>query len=75
MSARKKKAPKRGRPALPEGESKSMFALRLNVAEREEIARAAVQSGKSISQWARDALAETARLQRSKFEDADQIVR
>lgn len=55
MSARKKK-PKLGRPKLPKGESKSVFALRLNVAERETITNAAERAGKPVTQWAREAL-------------------
>lgn len=60
MSTRKRKAPKLGRPRLPKGESKSVFALRLNDAEREAIANAAERAGKAVSQWARDTLVERA---------------
>jgi len=56
VSQRKKKAPKRGRPALPEGESKSVFALRLNVAEKAAIEAAAERQSKPLAQWAREAL-------------------
>lgn len=56
MSARKKNAPKRGRPALPKGESKSVFALRLNDQERSMIATAAMLEGKPVALWAREAL-------------------
>jgi hypothetical protein len=56
VSARKKKAPKRGRPALPDGASKSVFAVRLNEAERATITVASNRLGLPVSQWARNAL-------------------
>lgn len=56
MSARKKKPPKLGRPVLPKGQSKSVFALRLNDAERAAITKAAERAGKPVTQWAREAL-------------------
>ena len=63
MSASKKKTPKRGRPALPKGESKSVFAIRLNDAERAEIEDAAARMGIPVTRWARGALLAAAMLQ------------
>lgn len=54
MSAAKR-AP--GRPPKPEGTAKvGMFTLRLSEDERLAIEAAAERAGKSVSQWARDAL-------------------
>ena len=62
MSARKK-APKArmGRPPLPEGTVKTIvFTLRVSEAERDAFAAAAARIGKPVTQWAREALVESA---------------
>ncbi len=58
MTAAKRKAakPKLGRPALPEGDVKEVFAIRISRADREALQAAADRAGKSLTQWARDAL-------------------
>ena len=49
---------KRGRPKLPKGEKREVFALRLSPAERDAIERAAHVAGLGPSEWARKVLTE-----------------
>ena len=50
-----------GRPRLPKGEARAVFALRLTPAERESIDAAAAQEGLRVTEWARRALLAAAR--------------
>jgi len=47
---------KMGRPALPRGQVKAVFAIRLSAEERAALDAAAERAGKPVSQWAREAL-------------------
>lgn len=47
---------KRGRPKLPKGERREVFALRLSPAERIAIEGAAEAAGISVAKWARRTL-------------------
>lgn len=51
-----KKKPRMGRPPLPKGEVRSVFAIRLSLAERERVESSAKAAGMSASEWARATL-------------------
>ena len=50
------KTKKIGRPKLPKGKAKAVFSLRLSEPDQRRIESAAKQSGKPVTQWAREAL-------------------
>jgi hypothetical protein len=45
-----------GRPRLPKGKAKEVFALRLAPEERKSIERAAKEAGLRATEWARNAM-------------------
>lgn len=55
-----KKKARMGRPPLPEGKVRQVFAVRVSPAERTSIEKAAERAGLSISEWARITLMEAA---------------
>src|SRR6266498_4057449 len=58
---------RRGRPRLPDEETRKLFSLRMPEQERSKIESAAKASGEKISQWARkQLLASTSKEQPSK---------
>ena len=61
--SRRKQPPKArmGRPPLPDGAAKSVFAIRLSDSERDAVKQAAKQAGKPMSQWAREVLLQATR--------------
>ncbi len=51
-----KKRIRRGRPRLPDEETRKLFSVRMSEQERSKIESAAKASGEKISQWARKQL-------------------
>src|SRR6266542_6995968 len=62
-----KKRIRRGRPRLPDEETRKLFSLRMSEQERSKIESAAKASGEKISQWAtKQLLASTSKEEPSK---------